>query len=93
MKRSPFVRLRWIIPFLRRREIERTVRELQPIQPFYVIEGDQATTNDSLRIKAAGVALRSWIHHRDDIVASCRHRSRIGARQIWSDRLAHSQTS
>ena len=34
--------------------LERTVRELQPIQPFFVIEGDQATTNDSLRIKAAG---------------------------------------
>jgi hydrogenase nickel incorporation protein HypB len=34
--------------------LECTVRELQPIQPFFVIEGDQATTNDSLRIKAAG---------------------------------------
>jgi hydrogenase nickel incorporation protein HypB len=34
--------------------LERTVRELQPIQPFFVIEGDQATTNDGLRIKAAG---------------------------------------
>jgi hydrogenase nickel incorporation protein HypB len=34
--------------------LERTVRELRPIQPFFVIEGDQATTNDSLRIKAAG---------------------------------------
>jgi hydrogenase nickel incorporation protein HypB len=34
--------------------LERTVRELQPVQTFFVIEGDQATTNDSLRIKAAG---------------------------------------
>jgi hydrogenase nickel incorporation protein HypB len=34
--------------------LERTVRQLQPIQPFFVIEGDQATTNDGLRIKAAG---------------------------------------
>jgi hydrogenase nickel incorporation protein HypB len=34
--------------------LERTVRELQPTQTFFVIEGDQATTNDSLRIKAAG---------------------------------------
>ncbi|MGH6822233.1 MAG: hydrogenase nickel incorporation protein HypB [Methylocella sp.] len=34
--------------------LERTVREFQPTQTFFVIEGDQATTNDSLRIKAAG---------------------------------------
>ena len=38
-------------------------------------------------------SLRSWIRRCGDIVASCRHRSRIGARQIWSDRLARSQTS
>jgi hydrogenase nickel incorporation protein HypB len=34
--------------------LERTVRELRHTQTFFVIEGDQATTNDSLRIKAAG---------------------------------------
>ncbi|MGH7489113.1 MAG: hydrogenase nickel incorporation protein HypB, partial [bacterium] len=34
--------------------LERTVRDLQDKQDFFVIEGDQATTNDSLRIKAAG---------------------------------------
>lgn len=34
--------------------LERTVRDLRHKQPFFVIEGDQATTNDSLRIKAAG---------------------------------------
>lgn len=34
--------------------LERTVRDLRHAQTFFVIEGDQATTNDSLRIKAAG---------------------------------------
>ena len=34
--------------------LERTVRDSRHKQPFFVIEGDQATTNDSLRIKAAG---------------------------------------
>ena len=34
--------------------LERTLRDFQPNQTFFVIEGDQATTNDSLRIKAAG---------------------------------------
>jgi hydrogenase nickel incorporation protein HypB len=34
--------------------LERTVRDLRHKQSFFVIEGDQATTNDSLRIKAAG---------------------------------------
>jgi hydrogenase nickel incorporation protein HypB len=34
--------------------LERTVQDLQHEQTFFVIEGDQATTNDSLRIKAAG---------------------------------------
>jgi hydrogenase nickel incorporation protein HypB len=34
--------------------LERTLRELRHIHSFFVIEGDQATTNDSLRIKAAG---------------------------------------
>jgi hydrogenase nickel incorporation protein HypB len=34
--------------------LERTVQELRHTQTFFVIEGDQATTNDSLRIKAAG---------------------------------------
>lgn len=34
--------------------LERTVRDLRHKQTFFVIEGDQATTNDSLRIKAAG---------------------------------------
>ena len=34
--------------------LERTVRDLRRMQTFFVIEGDQATTNDSLQIKAAG---------------------------------------
>jgi len=34
--------------------LERTVRELRHKQTFFVIEGDQATSNDGLRIKAAG---------------------------------------
>jgi hydrogenase nickel incorporation protein HypB len=34
--------------------LEYTVRDSRHKQPFFVIEGDQATTNDSLRIKAAG---------------------------------------
>ena len=34
--------------------LERTVRELRRAQTFFIIEGDQATTNDSMRIKAAG---------------------------------------
>jgi hydrogenase nickel incorporation protein HypB len=34
--------------------LERTVRDLHHKQTLFVIEGDQATTNDSLRIKAAG---------------------------------------
>lgn len=34
--------------------LERTVRDFQPEQNLSVIEGDQATTNDGLRIKAAG---------------------------------------
>jgi hydrogenase nickel incorporation protein HypB len=34
--------------------LERTVRGSRHEQTFFVIEGDQATTNDSLRIKAAG---------------------------------------
>jgi hydrogenase nickel incorporation protein HypB len=34
--------------------LERTVRDLRHKQTLFIIEGDQATTNDSLRIKAAG---------------------------------------
>jgi hydrogenase nickel incorporation protein HypB len=34
--------------------LERTVRELRHTLTIFVIEGDQATTNDSLRIRAAG---------------------------------------
>ena len=34
--------------------LERTVRELAAQATIFVIEGDQATTNDSLQIKAAG---------------------------------------
>jgi hydrogenase nickel incorporation protein HypB len=34
--------------------LERTLKELRHIHNFFVLEGDQATTNDSLRIKAAG---------------------------------------
>jgi hydrogenase nickel incorporation protein HypB len=34
--------------------LEYTVRDSRHKQPFFVIEGDQATTTDSLRIKAAG---------------------------------------
>lgn len=34
--------------------LERTVRESRRAQTFFIIEGDQATTNDSIRIKAAG---------------------------------------
>ncbi|MBV9734675.1 MAG: hydrogenase accessory protein HypB, partial [Acidisphaera sp.] len=34
--------------------LERTIRELGATPPIYVIEGDQATLNDSERIRAAG---------------------------------------
>lgn len=34
--------------------LERTIRELSAAPPIYVIEGDQATVNDSERIRAAG---------------------------------------
>jgi hydrogenase nickel incorporation protein HypB len=54
--------------------LERTVRELQPTQTFFVIEGDQATTNDSQRIKAAGAPVvqintGSGCHLDSDMVA------------------------
>ncbi len=34
--------------------LERTIRDLQQETPFYVLEGDQATANDGMRIRAAG---------------------------------------
>jgi hydrogenase nickel incorporation protein HypB len=34
--------------------LERTIRDLKGELPLYVLEGDQATTNDSERIRAAG---------------------------------------
>jgi hydrogenase nickel incorporation protein HypB len=34
--------------------LERTIRELSPQLPLYVVEGDQATSNDGERIRAAG---------------------------------------
>jgi hydrogenase nickel incorporation protein HypB len=36
--------------------LERTLRSLQKTQPCFVIEGDQATSNDSERIKNAGAS-------------------------------------
>jgi hydrogenase nickel incorporation protein HypB len=54
--------------------LERTVRDSRHKQPFFVIEGDQATTNDSLRIKAAGAPVvqintGSGCHLDSDMVA------------------------
>jgi hydrogenase nickel incorporation protein HypB len=34
--------------------LERTIRELSAVHDFYVVEGDQATTKDGERIRAAG---------------------------------------
>jgi len=54
--------------------LERTIRDLKDELPIYVLEGDQATTNDGERIRAAGapavqVNTGTGCHLEADIVA------------------------
>jgi hydrogenase nickel incorporation protein HypB len=54
--------------------LERTIRDLKDQLPIYVLEGDQATTNDGERIRAAGapavqVNTGTGCHLEADIVA------------------------